>query len=883
MFVSRLPCNTERKNFESVGPVTENTGALMMVDKEPTPETNNLCFALQADEETNDGVPAEPAEAVGVETSQNVQFLDNDTGPSFSFAPPNNPIAEVDNTDEIALGDFLSRPTLINTTTWSTADLVGVKTTLTPWYLFLNSAAIKKKIDNYAFLRGQLHIKMILNGTPFQYGFMRACYSPMLGVVSDKIRLAPSPSFEVGIPYSQQPGFEIQPQANAGGQMTLPFFWHKNWLDITNATEVQNFGTLNYVIYAPLRVAVTGASTSVTLQTYAWMSDVQVMGTTSKLSLQSDEYVEGAISGPATWLANTADLLTKVPYIGKFARATQMGSSAVANIARLFGYTNVPVISEVHAFHPMNAPMLASANISVPQQKLTLDPKQELSIDPSLHGLPAVDELSLAYLKKKASFFGLTSWSTTDLIDSTLFNMRVNPALCQPVDILNASSVKIGSRVYATPLSYMNNLFTHWRGTLKIRIKVVATKFHKGRLKIAFDPLNDIYASSPSENTVYTQILDIGEQDDITIVLPYYQATAWMNTDHSQSANWALGSPLAPRAGIDNGNLTVRVLTNLTAPTSGSVNLLFWLEAGDDFEFANPTHNIGETKPISFFNLQADEHVEESTQEFTMGKAPVAIEDRYALNFGEPVSSLRSLLHRSSVSQTVWADGTAPSSFNAFFMLFRHMPPSPGYDTHAKLSANKIVAASGTAKYEYCSMHPISFISNMFIGTRGSTNIYVTPNTSLMGGLEDFRIIRYTGNDVWSNLTSVPRLYAYLANTATESERAAYASRYLDYYGGNSGMAITNAKNNGTLMVNVPDMKKYNFTVVDPSNWLIGDSVDGTDSQGAMMIANVSAGASTETKNNTFQIERSAGPDFQCLFFLCAPVYDVSSSWPVAA
>jgi len=86
--------------------------------------------------------------------------------------------------------------------------------------------------------------------------------------------------------------------------MELPFFYHKNWLDITSATNVQNFGTINFVIFAPLGVAVSGGSSAVTVQVFAWMTDVELMGSTASLALQGDEYDEGIVSRPASAVAD---------------------------------------------------------------------------------------------------------------------------------------------------------------------------------------------------------------------------------------------------------------------------------------------------------------------------------------------------------------------------------------------------------------------------------------------------------------------------------------------------------------------------------------------------------------------------------------------------
>ena len=127
----------------------------------------------------------------------------------------------------------------------------------------LGNTAIKKKLDNFAFLRGKLHIKVVINATPFQYGCMRVVYTPLAGLLTNKI----SGSVEGQlIPQSQLPGFYIWPAQNAGGEMELPFLYHKNWLDITSATDVDAFGTLDYIVYALLRVAISGGGTSITVR-----------------------------------------------------------------------------------------------------------------------------------------------------------------------------------------------------------------------------------------------------------------------------------------------------------------------------------------------------------------------------------------------------------------------------------------------------------------------------------------------------------------------------------------------------------------------------------------------------------------------------------------
>jgi len=864
----------------------------MLVENSPIESINYSLFQLQS-QQLVDAEIGNTSTAVesGTEQSETVTFLDNAVGEVVDLPISGNMVARVDNTDDLSLGTFLARPTLVDTTTWTTSDIIGVLKTFQPWYAFLNNAAIKKKIDNFAFLRGNLHIKVVINASPFQYGCVRACYSPLLGFVTNKIRTNLISDLPLLVPYSQQPGFYIYPQANSGGEMTCRFFLHKNWLDITSATEVQNMGTINHVIYKTLAVAVSGGTSSVTLRTYAWMTDVELMGSTSKLALQGkDEYGTGPVSQPASAVASVASMLTKIPVIGRFARATELGAGAVSQIAQLFGYTNVPVIDDIHAFRPMNAPMLASAHIGTPVQKLTLDPKQELSIDPSPHGIGSMDELALSYLRDKESYFGGTSWSTTDLAGTQIFNMRVSPSLWSQTNINNAGAVKVGTRVYHVPLSYVGAMFKHWRGDLKVRIKVVCTKFHKGRLKISYDPRNDISTTDPGENVVYTEILDIGEHDDVEFTIPYHQDLGWLQYDQTLTENWTPGNPLAPRLGVDNGVLTVRVLNTLTAPAAGTVNLLFFVRGGDNFEFANPAGHIGPdgTNVVpSFFALQGEDKTNIVSDKIIIGKPSITIPERYGLNFGEAVGSLRNILHRSQVFETTPLSSATGGLFNIVRKAYKRMPYTPGYDpSWTATSASNVVAASGSNPFIFNTMSHIPYISGMFLGYRGSVNYTITPSTELYGFMDEVRVVRATDTGATTAAQRFVSTLGHSGYTPTMSNKANILNRGYYSRDGLAGMAITTTRTNGSVVFNFPDYNNFNFSLVDPTIYVAGSSVDGTDSQAVvlqLLLKRVASGDPNTSQCCALQSEVSAGPDFTCLHFLCCPTVDYQLADPTPA
>lgn len=805
----------------------------------------------------------------GLSNSENVTFVDNDIGVTHAAPTPTSSVAQVDGTPDLTLGKYLSRPTLINNVTWTTAATSGQLVAFRPWFEYLNSPPIKKKIDNFGFIRGKLKLKILVNGTPFQYGCVRVCYQPMYGFTGVRIFETGISADAANINYSQLPGIFLHPQANAGGVLELPFFYHKNWLDLTSSSDVLAFGRIEYRIFAPLRVASSGGSTSVSVLCYAWMEDVELMASTNSLSLQSDEYDgDGQISGPASAIGRVASMLSAAPVIGPYARATAIGANAVAGIARIFGYCNPPVIEDVRGVVPLNGPMLASSQISTPVQKLTLDPKQELSLDPRLHGLDGTDELSIKYLTERESLFGVSTWSTSDNTGDAIFNMRVNPNQAQ------VTSFTGYNRVSHTPLSYLSHMFKNWRGDLIVRVKVVASKFHKGRLKLSFDPISDISLLDPPENTVYTQILDIGECDDVEIRIPYHQATAWLNNTAALENNWNIAGALTPRELNDNGLFTVRVNTRLVAPTSAPVSILFFMRAAENFEFANPTGHIGPEgvgRVPNFYRIQGEDLVNIEPEKMSFGEPTKTDANAYALNFGEKIVSLRDVLHRAVNfdSPIISASSGTPT---LLVKSFKHMPYLPGYQPTAfPTNANQIIGTGTTASYAWTNMTHISYISALFVGYRGGVNYFVTPSFGTATSQLNAWFERVTYRD-W--ITTTNRYIDQVVTTGTVSAREKAALQTS----GNSGLggaALHGTNVNNTLSVNIPDNKAFNFSIFNPADAMLGAVEDGTIDQGAVYYCPV-------TQSGVFQLRThvSAGVDFTCLYFLCCPTVDYANAYP---
>lgn len=100
---------------------------------------------------------------VGGETPLKVQA-------STSVAPKMN------KSDVLELNDFFSRPVDIYSASVSVGS--NMDATLDVWSLYTSEPSVRAKLRNVGFLRGDMHVRIAISGTPFHYGKVLAAYIP---------------------------------------------------------------------------------------------------------------------------------------------------------------------------------------------------------------------------------------------------------------------------------------------------------------------------------------------------------------------------------------------------------------------------------------------------------------------------------------------------------------------------------------------------------------------------------------------------------------------------------------------------------------------------------------------------------------------------------
>jgi hypothetical protein len=178
------------------------------------------------------------------------------------------------------LNNFLKRPVklrnyTISTSTTSTLSFDALKD-------YFDLPYIKRKLVNYRMMRGKMHIRLVVDATPFMGGAYVVAMCP-----GESVAELP----ELTDTYLTQKQYAIiDIGKNRDVEMSSPILFNTNYLALE-----QSAGALAVVI-SPLKPVynVMAASATSNIQIFAWMDDVELRGTTgwelqSKVTVMSKE------------------------------------------------------------------------------------------------------------------------------------------------------------------------------------------------------------------------------------------------------------------------------------------------------------------------------------------------------------------------------------------------------------------------------------------------------------------------------------------------------------------------------------------------------------------------------------------------------------------
>jgi hypothetical protein len=708
-------------------------------------------------------------------------------------------------------------------------------------------------------LRCNLKIKVLINASPFYYGIAKVIWKPLPDYAPDNfVEVVGSDGWKV--PFSQIPGFYLHVEKNEGGEMTLPFFYHKNWLRITSAEETRNMGELQIRSFTPLLNANSVTGANVTVQVYAWAENIELSGPTISEALQAgDEYsTDGPISGPTSAIASAAGELSKIPVLKPFALATQMVSSSISDLARYFGFTNVANLQSEVPQHPGAFLGMASTNLMTPYESLTMDDKNELTIDPRVAGIQPQDELMINHFCGRESWIWQSNWSSSQSVDSVLFISRVLPEL-----IRNEFGTTFRQ---STPMAHINRMFGSWRGDIKFRFRFICSKYHRGRVRITYDPDGDLFTNTVTSSTSVTRIVDISEENDVEMVVPYMQALSFLKTAVGVSSfveNMQGGGPSLLRdPQFDNGQISVRVFTQQTSPVSDAPIIMQVFVSAPDIQFAAPTEV---PKDYSFEALQSGEE-----RSIVTTNVENKDDNLYLVHFGERIVSLRQLFRRKNFYCTLQLQQSADindTSATINKITIPRLPVPYGFAPNGGFSSPGILAPASQFPCNYVANTPMSLLIPCFIGVTGSM-VYTVNVDSPYQSASVYTARAYESYSPSTTSFKPTVISSYVTSIHGNVSRLSYRTLPT----GPSGRVLTNQYTQSGLTFKVPMYSNRRFLASNINNIQAGTKVDGTETDTLTTVVWTKPnGHNAVEKSTQIQLYYMAGADFNLLYFRNVP------------
>ena len=798
----------------------------------------------------------------------------------FEAKSASDPLRNDIHQPDVDLTTFLKRPIKILSQTWAVGDFLRL--TIDPWTLFLQHPAIARKLYNYAYLSGSMTITLMINGTQFHFGKGLLSYNPRNAGTIPARAPGSAPVID-NIIYSQRPHIMFDPSESVGGVLSLPFVNPLNMLDITDPTLVSSMGSLTLSSFNQLQHALAVAD-PITVTIFARMNDdVVLAGSTNAAPAnfvsqsgmtmkKNDEYGQGVISRPASALAKVAGMLTKVPVIGHWAFATQIGAQATSQIASLFGWSRPINLNPINKVRPTYVGNMANTSIDDATDKLSFDPKQEITVDPRTIGYgDGNDDLVIQSIATRPSYLTRFQWLPAYNVGKHLFSARVTPMMFTRQNV--SGTTEIGP----TPMAFAAYPFRHWRGSIVYRFQVVASKFHKGRLRIHYDPLG-IAPGEPDWAGGYNEVFDISDTRDLEVKIGWNQAAAyrfvgnqWSNifTPINHTPRDGDLSPVNPIGDLPlntNGVIAVYVLNELAAPeTTGdasNVEVNVFVSACDDFEVAGP-----ESLGLDSLSVHSEQFVSQSGEvciestaptgsstipRTTMGaeSSPRNIDN--ALYFGEAFTSFRDMLKRYAY-YTTYGNPLSDEDARSYALNITHkvFPPYRGNDGTVQVYAKNTL---------------LHYLTPAFVARRGGIRwkyVYNDLSANITCDNRNLIVRRITQDSLVSSSVLVP----LTLNGGTDSmDLTRRVTSHIDTW---NGAQSTNVGQCPSLEVEFPYYREERYT--DAS--LVAENVLETDfSQLNLLIPAVRNNKSPPANEHTFDAYLAPGEDFNLMWFLSCPI-----------
>lgn len=752
-----------------------------------------------------------------------------------------------------SLAEFFSRPIQVATYTWTPGTAFALQR-FSPWLNFFTNPRVANRLTNYYLVNCTMKVKFQVSGNGFYWGRLMADWHPYF---SSDLVTSSADTFYAAIGASQRMKVFLDPTNSQGGELHIPFVYSRNSMSAVEA-EWEKLGQVIIRQLVTLRHA-NASTVPVTITAFAWADDVTVSIPTTVnaygLTAQAGEADESDTVKVSSTVAAVANQLAVVPAIAPLAMATSMIATGVGQAARLFGFSRPANLTDPTPMRPRYVSSLATTDSGDVVDKLTVTSKQETTIDPRVIGVDTGDELVIADIAARESYMSNVSWSTNTANGSLLLNYRVVPF----------DSRTDGTYYYLPACAFACRPFRYWCGTVRYRFVIVASAFHKGRLRFVWDPAYIAGTGLPELNVGFSHIVDLEKEREFVFEIPWGQADPFKpipqsigsTDDYSNPTRYTTIDPYS------NGTLGVFVQNTLTSvnDTLSTISILLF-KSCTDLCVAQPNEGaIAEIVNAYSYTVQSEEQNVPDGMEPTntspgeMMAAGQCDEGQMKIFFGEVITSFRQLLKRYNYHSS-YRDATS-SALAVWSVIATDFPAYKGY------SSTALHRTTAAKKINYVQSTLLHYLAPAFLACRGGLRSkYTLTSTGGAPAMNGFTITRrFNIGDVGESLTPLT------LTTPSTYARENILSRGSMYNGG----TLTAPEMQPVLEVEHPYYKAARFDLTKDINLSYDSTALGGQGLGhcTHKVNSVVSGAGTRQLTRYIAVAE----DFNLVFFQgCPPI-----------
>lgn len=558
--------------------------------------TREIPFSKTASSARNPGSnelsnPKRIKELTNTQTQKNVDFNITNTGFTKEAEIGSDPSMKAAGQPDLSLSDFPMRPVKIAELVWSSSAWNFDE--INPWEELLSNPTVARKLANFKLMKAKLVLDFITNGSPYLSGRGMFYYNPLH--TQDNFR--PSNVDDRLCRISQRPHIYIDPTNSSGGTIELPFIWPKNAVNIPNK-EWQQLGVLNFIGISDLRHS-NGETPYVNVTVMAHLENLELYQTTETTISEFQSESKKVVSRAATAVGNIAGQLASAPVIGPYARATEEVARTVGNIAQVLGFSKPNIGPGMGVVKTTKFGTLAPTNDYDTSTKLTLDCKNETTIDPAVTGLSSRTEMTLPEIVNKECLLTRLRWDITDDPDTELLRIPITPYI--------RSTFPDDNKIDLPPCAYMSTFFQHWRGTMEYEFDIICSKFHRGKLSVRVEPHGT--SGRNDYNVTEREIFDITETTQHGIAVGWSSDRNYLSISSEDKQPFTPNE--SPNLDYHNGVIVLSVSNNLQRPSETAetfVEILVRVRASKDMQF-----NIPHSRTLEKIQMLEDTGLTEPT------------------------------------------------------------------------------------------------------------------------------------------------------------------------------------------------------------------------------------------------------------------------------